>query len=307
MSLAVKIVSTLWSGASLAVREASRRGLLRRVNLGVRVVSVGNIQAGGAGKTPLVALIANEAHERGKKVCSLSRGYRGTWERSGGVIPPKGEAPRADECGDEPALLHELAPHAWIAVGADRVRGFRKASSENGFDLAILDDGFQNWKIRKDVEIVAVTSGDSSERVHRDFGSQLARADLVIWTKGEHQPDTWGRPLAQVRFELPRASTDRAVWLVTGVADATHVRETASSAGYRVSRHIELPDHAGYSRGKIEAWIESAEKDGAGIATTGKDWIKWRALGIEPARVIVLEPKLRFVSGRESWEKILWG
>ena len=78
MTLLRRLASALWSfGSALARGLASRGILLKPVRLGVRVISVGNLQAGGAGKTPLVAHIAGEALARGLKVCILCRGYGG--------------------------------------------------------------------------------------------------------------------------------------------------------------------------------------------------------------------------------------
>jgi len=113
-AILLRLLSALWSTVNAGMRLAARRGWVGSRKLPARVLSVGNLQVGGAGKTPLVALIAQEAIARGQRVCILSRGYGGIWEANGGVIAPGKEPAHPALCGDEPALLHELAPEAWI-------------------------------------------------------------------------------------------------------------------------------------------------------------------------------------------------
>lgn len=319
-----RTASALWSSVNWARRLAARRSLTRPVALDARVVAIGNIQAGGSGKTPLVALAANEARARGLRVCILTRGYRGSWEKSGGVIAPAeagddlakpagartapgacGPAPDVRDCGDEAALLHELCPAAWIGVGADRLAQFRKARALAGkLDLVLLDDGFQNFRIRKDVEIIAVTGAARARTLHRDWSGQLRHADLVVHTKGPPGPPAQ----AEVRFRLPRAPEGTLpLWLVTAVGSPEQVRESASEAGYTVRTQIALADHADVPRERALAWLSEARAKGCQLALTGKDWVKWRRHGIAREEVLVLEPSLEFVRGRERWERALWG
>src|SRR5438105_3367167 len=94
-----RVGSCLWSSANALARVAADRRVIKRAGLGCRVVSVGNIQAGGAGKTPLVAQVVREAQERGLLAAILTRGYGGRWERDGGMIEPGQEAVDPDACG----------------------------------------------------------------------------------------------------------------------------------------------------------------------------------------------------------------
>lgn len=306
-ALLVVAGSTLWSSASALARALSNVGVLKSTRLEAgKTIGVGNLQAGGAGKTPLVAEIARQAHDRGLSVCILSRGYRSEWENHGGVIPP-GEA-RVDTglCGDEAALLHELVPQAFISVGADRAAQYRKAVESHGrpFDVVILDDAFQHWKIEQDVRVVALTSSTRGERIFRDFQSALARADLVVWTKGDRAPESIGRPWAKVRFEIPKGS--ERLWLVTGLGDGLSVRDSLAKEGYSIDKHLQFPDHARYEEGVAKAILKSAREAGCRVALTGKDWVKWRELGILESQVLRLEPRVVFMEGRDVWDRALW-
>jgi tetraacyldisaccharide 4'-kinase len=301
--------SAVWSTASLVARNAARRGWLHSTVLDARrVISVGNLQAGGSGKTPLVALLAREACERNLATCILSRGYLSDWEIQGGVIEPGSEPVNPDLSGDEPALLQTLVPQGWIAVGADRVKQYAVARSRLGrpFDIVIQDDGFQHWKIKKDVEILALTSVLPSERYYRDFLHAAKSADLLIWTKGRTKPETFGRPWAHVRYHLNFVE-GAPLWLITGVGDPMSVIIAARQAGFEIKRELSLPDHAVYERSLIRRWLKGAKAENLRIAITGKDWVKWRQLGFSKDEVLVLEPEPVFESGREHWDRVLWG
>jgi tetraacyldisaccharide 4'-kinase len=305
------IGSFLWSVGSAVARNLGGRGD-RSVRLDSRVISVGNLQAGGAGKTPLVALLANQALERGLRVCVLTRGYRGRWESVGGVIAPGDPLCDARESGDEAALLQELCPGAWIGVGADRVAAYSRVRERVGvsgsdvkFDLVILDDGFQHHRIRKDLEIVALTSRSRSEFWFRDFPSALDHADLVVWTKGNTRPEVGDRPLVRVEFRLKRPEAVAPVWLVTGVADGDEVLRRVREAGYEVRRHLGFGDHSEYSSEKVEEILQGATSAGCGVVVTGKDWVKWRHFVVQD-RVTVLEPEVVFREGGALWNQVIW-
>jgi tetraacyldisaccharide 4'-kinase len=295
------------------MRWAVRVGWIPSQSLGIRVISVGNLQIGGAGKTPIVAQIAREAISRGLTVCILSRGYQSNWEKKGGVLSPESTFVSANQVGDEPALLHFLCPEAFIGVGADRWAVFRQvqALAKKGIDLVILDDGFQHWRIQKDLEILAVTSSQWGDVIFRDAPSALKKADLIVWTKGARRPISFGKPLVKVRYALKQAiklpSEKLNLWLITGVADGQSVYQLMVDSGFQVQRHIQLGDHWNYSKHEVMQWLQQAQQQRCQIALTGKDWVKWRDFGITQNDVMMIEPDLVFEEGEEIWEKVLWG
>jgi tetraacyldisaccharide 4'-kinase len=313
-SLPSALLSLGWSSGSWSTRELARRGILRSEKLAARVISVGNIQAGGAGKTPLVCLIAREAISRGKSVCILIRGYGGKLEKTGCVIAALSTLANPSDVGDEAALLHERVPEAWIAVGADRVSQYRSAVKQRGqeFDLALLDDGFQHWRIQKDLEFVAVTSKRAGEVFFRDFSRQVQHADLLIWTKGEVKPaclDQSTVPWVKVKYRLSVSgeAKEKSYCLVSAIADDDFFRSSVVAAGLKVVKEVHLPDHSRFSPQLIDELTRESRNQGFQIAMTGKDWVKWRqAMPKNPGEVLVLEPELEFEQGRELWEKILW-
>ncbi|MCM2277836.1 MAG: tetraacyldisaccharide 4'-kinase [Oligoflexia bacterium] len=302
--------SQIWSGLSSLARLGQRAGAVTPERLDTRVISVGNIQAGGTGKTPLVARVAREAAERGLSAVILLRGYGGRWEKAGGTLLPGEEPADPRACGDEAALLQRLAPDAVIGVGADRAARYREARRRAGkaFDLAILDDGFQNVRVAKDLEIVAITSTRFGESFFREHPAALERADLLVWTKGETLPESRGRPLVKARYRLPPPEQEGGrIWLVTGVGDPHAALESFRGAGYEVIRHFPREDHARYEKRWVEELVRSARAEGCRLATTGKDGVKWRAMGIPAQDALMLEPELVFEKGQAEWERIVWG
>ena len=221
--------------------------------------------------------------------------------------------PKTEDCGDEAALLHELAPQAWIGVGYQRLRQFRQVARQLGkpADITIIDDGFQNWRFKKDVELLTVTSSARSERLFREWRGATVHADLVVWTKGKVKPRDFGRPSIRVDYQLPLSPEERPpIWLVTGVGDGGHVAETAKEAGFSLRKHYQFPDHARYNRNFVEDLLEDAQAADCQVAVTGKDWVKWRELlpESEHPKILVFEPQISFeASDKQLWEQTLWG
>ena len=324
-SIGIWSASQAWSVTNALARTFVNRRPNDAVDLGVQTISVGNVQAGGAGKTPLVRVVAQECIDRGFRVCILSRGYRGAWEKNPHALQPKensSEVVVASECGDEVALLRELLPRVWFGVGANRIAAFHLAQSAlppgAKFDRVILDDGLQHWKIRRDLDLIAVTSDRPHERVFRESLSRLVRGypskALWIWTKGECSPfenladvPDFEKSTCKARFRLklpPGLLPGATVWSVCGIADPQRFHESLASLGLHVSRHFTFSDHHDYRRESLEEIFTLAKNAGAPLVTTGKDSVKWSELGFK--EFSVLEPDLEWEWGRENWENALW-
>lgn len=148
------------------------------------VVSVGNLSAGGSGKTPFVLLLGDLLKARGIKFDILSRGYG---RRSKGVLlVDPGGLPQ--EFGDEPLLIARKLQMP-VIVGEDRYEAGRFAESRFGVQLHLLDDGFQHRALERDFDIVLVTPQDASDRLLpagrlREPLSSLLRADAVVLASG---------------------------------------------------------------------------------------------------------------------------
>lgn len=177
-------------------------GVLRRFPLGVQVISIGNVTAGGTGKTPVTEIFARTLAAEGRKVAILSRGYRRKeapwWQRTfAQVISPPlvvsdGKHVLLDAAtgGDEPYMLASNLPGVVVVVDRNRVKAGRYAVKRFGCDTIILDDGFQYQKLRHSVEVVLVDAtnpfgnGNMLPRgILREPARNLKRADIIFLTK----------------------------------------------------------------------------------------------------------------------------
>ena len=179
-----------------------RVGLKRRHPLGIQVISIGNVTAGGTGKTPVTEIFARTLAAEGRKVAILSRGYRRKeapwWQRlfTDVISPPlvvsDGKHVLLDSAtgGDEPYMLAPNLPGVAVVVDRDRVKAGRYAIKRLGCDTIILDDGFQYQKLRHSIEVVLVDStnpfgnGNMLPRgILREPVRHLKRADIIFLTK----------------------------------------------------------------------------------------------------------------------------
>ena len=198
----LKVFSLLF-GAVVAIRYALyRTGVLRRYPLGIQVISVGNVTAGGTGKTPVTEIFARTLAAEGRKVAILSRGYRRKeapwWQRvfTQVVDPPlvvsDGKRVLLDSAtgGDEPYMLASNLPGVAVIVDRNRVKAGRYAVKRLGCNTLILDDGFQYQRLKHSIEVVLVDSsnpfgnGNMLPRgILREPVRNIRRADIIFLTK----------------------------------------------------------------------------------------------------------------------------
>ena len=248
------------------------------------VICVGNLVAGGAGKTPVVESIARLLTEHGRKPAILSRGYGG---RLRGPIRVDPARHTARDVGDEPLLLTRAAA-VWI--GSDRIASAREAASA-GADCVIMDDGFQNPRIAKNLSLLTIDGayGLGNGRVmpagplREPAERGLARADAIILL-GENRTGFLPRsdkPVLRAVLE-PVNSADfdaKPVAAFAGIGRPEKFFTTLEHGGaHLVARHA-FPDHHFYTDAELRRLADKA--NGAPLVTTEKDWVRltpeWRA------------------------------
>ena len=254
------------------------RGLLRSRRLQGPVVSVGNLSAGGTGKTPFVILLGEWLKARGIKFDVLSRGYG---RRSKGVrlVDPAG---LPQEFGDEPLLIARKL-QVPVVVGEDRYQAGRFAESRFGPQLHLLDDGFQHRALARDFDIVLVTPHDASDRLLpagrlREPLSSLRRADAVVLASGASAESfpIEGRLVWRVRRGIePKNMTSnvppRPV-VFCAIARPQNFVLQLRAANIEPVAEAFYRDHHAYSEKDIHELLELKQRSEAGgFVTTEKD------------------------------------
>jgi tetraacyldisaccharide 4'-kinase len=249
------------------------------------VVCVGNLVAGGAGKTPVVLSLVRLLKERGHNPHALTRGY------GGGEIGPIQVAPSRDtseDVGDEALLLVDAAP-TWVS--RNRALG-AQAAIDSGANIVVMDDGFQNPVIYRDFSLVVVDSAAPfgnggvmpAGPLRENPARGLARADAVV-VLGQAPQEAIAR-LTGLRADLkiftarlvpsaaaPPVSGQR-IYAFAGIGRPAKFRKTLEEAGAIIEGWGEYPDHYMYKPEDLAPLVQAAEKSGSMIITTAKDHVR---------------------------------
>ena len=262
----------------------------------VPVLCIGNLIAGGAGKTPVALDLGRRLIAKGKNVHFLSRGYGGC--EKGPLLVDPGVHTHT-RVGDEPLLLAGLAP-TWVS--RERRAGCM-AAAQAGADLIIMDDGFQNPYIAKNFSIIVVDGGYGfgnakmipAGPLRESISAGLGRADACVII-GE---DTAGvleivsgcglSPLCAKLVPGPLTKDINApVIAFAGIGRPEKFFESITKMGCEVASSIAFPDHHPYSDADIASLRDIAAKAGARLLTTGKDAKRLPASFIDEVSVVPL-------------------
>ncbi|MBN2365210.1 MAG: tetraacyldisaccharide 4'-kinase [Calditrichaeota bacterium] len=278
----------------------------------VPVISVGNVQIGGTGKTPMVEYLVRNMENRGYHPAILTRGY-GRKEKGQVVIYNKNRANIVPEqVGDEPFLLSKNLPQTTIIVDSNRCRGAKFLRDNLSENLLILDDGFQHRKIDRNIDIVMVDVLRWSNcpllfpiTCNRDLPGSLKRADVILLTRTdieplqtdkvkEHLMRVYRKPVLQVeialhhlissgksrRISLGSLQSEK-IFAFCGLGHPAQFFNLLEKSGLSVNRKWEFPDHHNYKVSEIRKIVAEAESKGVKyIVTSQKDHVK--LLSMEP-------------------------
>lgn len=321
----------------LAVRLRARAygwGLLGTRDLPLPVISIGNITVGGTGKTPATVNVAGILLKQGRKPVVLSRGY-GRSDRSAVLVVSDGDSKVLDPAsgGDEPVMIARRHPRVPVVVGADRRRSGTAAIGRFHPDIAILDDGFQHIRLKRDLNIVLIDAVDpfGSGRLFpagtlREPLTALRRADVVLITRADRAGN-----LIQLRETIrrytdarvftarysPRDLMDAAtgetrpldflrgkpVFGFAGIARPESFFSLLGTLGAIITGTAVYPDHYAYTRADLADLVRQAgEGQSSLLATTEKDGVRLKAMS--PEGVWAVRIDLEVVES-SAWEETL--
>lgn len=285
----LKPLSWIWAWAT-----ARRIAKATPVDPGVPVICVGNLTAGGVGKTPVVRALLQRLRTRGIEAQGLSRGYGGSLA---GPVLVHPESYTAAEVGDEPLMMAADAP-IWIA--RDRAAGAR-AAAEHGAQVLVMDDGHQNPSLKKALSLVVVDGetrngewplGDGSVfpagPLREPLKVGLARADAVVLMMPDDleapDPDLLAvfedKPVLTARVRPAAPPPPGPQMGFAGIGKPWKVERALKAAGCDLRDFASFPDHAAYDERTLKVLAEQAQALGAGLVTTEKDWARlppaWR-------------------------------
>ena len=295
-------------------------GLRARRRLPQPVVSVGNLTAGGAGKTPVVAWLAAQLLARGSKPAVLARGYgRGAGE----------------SLNEEGRWLSETVPGVPVLQGADRHAVARHFLRSGTCDLFVLDDGFQHERLSRDLDLVLVDGLRPFGHGHRlprgllrDPPQALQRADTILVTRAELLDDRArealaaniarlapGLPVSWVRFEVRevevggerRPAADlvrRSVLMACAVGNPESVRRTLVQLQAEVVEEQVFRDHHAYTEADARLLVEQARALDAVVVLTEKDHVKLRDRWPDAPAPWVLHQSVEVEGGEELLGRI---
>ncbi len=312
------------------------KGLIRRSQFPVFIISIGNISSGGVGKTPIVEMFLEHLLPF-CRVGVVSRGYRR--KSKGTVVVSNGNGICADVLlsGDEPAQLALKYPSAIIVVDEKRVRGVAKAI-ELGASLILLDDAFQHRYVERDLDIVVIPADDIINKDYllpagnrREPLSALRRCSMLIishcrneeqFSRAEALLKKFGKPCigvstvpkAILEFDTkkeidPLSIQERRCVLLSGIGSSEKFEATAQLCNVNIVGHIRFRDHHWYSEGDVAKLFTFVQKMKAEIIlTTEKDAVRLqntKNIAQASIPVYVVQIQQNIIAGKNIFDEIV--
>ena len=278
-------LSALWIGLS-----ALRHAITKTSKADLPVICIGNITAGGTGKTPLVGLLYDELLAAGHNPAILTRGYGGS---DAGPLWVDGTVHDATICGDEPLMLAEGRD---VLVARDRVSGAYAIASRGIHDLILMDDGMQNPFLAKDIKIgvfdgeVGIGNGQiiPAGPLREAASSGIAQLDMVV-INGDDETGLADMIPSGIPVFIGSIIPDQSViddfdgaplLGFAGIARPQRFFATLRRTGANLVQWLAFADHHPFSQTDLTTLHHDAIHQGAQLITTKKDWVRlpseWR-------------------------------
>jgi tetraacyldisaccharide 4'-kinase len=313
-----------------------RIGLRRAARLPCKVVCIGNLTAGGTGKTPTTQMVCRLLAAQGKRVAVIIRGYGGDYEHDCALVSDGDQVLlNARQAGDEAYLLARTLPGVPVAVGRDRIRTGSLVVRECRPDVIVMDDGMQHWRLHRDLDVVLLNACEPFDNgwtfprgMLREPKTHIRRAGIVLLTNARRAGDgaldalrrevsalAPGRPIFVGDLE-PVALLDaegsesaelgwldgRRVCAMSALGNPASFESMLGEQGAVLAANVRFRDHHQITRRDLDEVLRKSVLAGAdAVITTEKDAVKLTA-GAEalPLRVLrvamVVSDEIAFAS-----------
>ncbi len=328
--------SLLYGTVMVIRRLLYRLGLFRSERFNSKVISVGGLTLGGAGKTPMVIHLAEMLTEKRLRVLILTRGYGGEI-RENLIITPDSE-PAGGGLSDEVRLMRRRT-RCTIGIGPDRVKSYKAATESGAFDVVLLDDGFQHLAIDRDLDILVLDASHPFGNGMllpsgnlREPRSTMKYADLVVVAKS-NAPNANHEAIVQLISLRPDIPIVTAKYALEGIVDVksgegieVHTLETIpmyaftsialpdsfyrtiEEHGLRIGATRAFRDHHIFTRTDVSDLIRDAGSTGCrAFVVTEKDEVKLGEFDFGGIPAYSIRIRLQITSGADSLEKLFAG
>ena len=311
----LRLLSYLYEFGVRFILWLYKMNLLKTKKLNCCVISIGNITVGGTGKTPTAQKVARMVRDMGYRVVILNRGYRSHWDKELGVVSDgKKIYMTAYEAGDEAYLMAKTLPGIPVVIGKDREVTGQYAVDKLGAQVIIMDDGYQHWQLKRNLDIVLVDTlscfGNGSvlpRGTLREPLEDLNRASMILLTKTDqssllsrtqlcdvinrynkqapvigsiHHPlnfveiADWYKDIHVNVKDLSELKGQK-VMVFSAIGNPSSFEQTLASCGLDILEAIRYPDHHDYGMLEMQYISERAkELKAVALITTGKDAVK---------------------------------
>ncbi|HSQ97152.1 MAG TPA: tetraacyldisaccharide 4'-kinase [Rickettsiales bacterium] len=277
----------------------------------LKIICVGNLTAGGSGKTPIALKIGEILKENDKNFAYLSKGYKGKIKKFTKV---DSETHSYLEVGDEALLLAQLAD---TFICKNRKQAIKTLSKDYNYDIIVMDDGFQNPTIYKDKNIIVIDgeygigngmllpSGPLREKIHNSI--KKIDSVIIIGQDKQNLEESFinnGIEVLRANIEEKDKSQNNKKYLAfCGIGRCEKFFNSLKKANYDIKKEISYEDHHKYTEEELKNIMTEAKKESCKIITTSKDWVKLPKKYRE--KINILEIEIKFYNNDTFTELIL--
>jgi tetraacyldisaccharide 4'-kinase len=270
------------------------QNILKSIDVGTPVISIGNLTMGGTGKTPMVMLLSQYLENKNIRYVIVSRSYK---SKNNSICQVKPHDPNAAVLyGDEPVMLAKKCKlgQVWIGPQKNKTASFVVKTIKP--QILIVDDGFQHRRLKRNLDIVMIDASQKTNELEifpvgraREPMSSLSRADFIVYSKVnlaqldslQELRNKINKPSLELRYltDLDHIDLAKKYLLASGLGNPDSFEQLARQSGIKFDQHIKYADHYQYN---FSDFVDLQKKmflnQADGLLVTEKDAVKWQFL-----------------------------